>query len=152
LFRLINPLGHGDSESAIARYKVEPYVVAADVYTNPQHAGRGGWTWYTGSAGWMYRLITESLLGLHLEVDRLRIEPALPTEWKSFDIHYRFRETFYHIHIRNLGRDATVTRVITDGVEQTDRKIPLVDDRREHTAEVDVGQADLNRPTTGETR
>ena len=69
------PLHHGDTEAAIATYKVEPYVVAADVYTNPQHAGRGGWTWYTGSAGWMYRLITESLLGLHLEVDRLRLTP-----------------------------------------------------------------------------
>ena len=104
LFRLINPVRHGDSEAAIATYKVEPYVVAADVYTNPQHAGRGGWTWYTGSAGWMYRLITESLLGLRLEVDRLRIEPVFPDEWESFDVHYRYRETFHHIHVRNLGR------------------------------------------------
>ena len=78
LFNLINPVRHGDSEATIATYKVEPYVVAADVYTNPQHAGRGGWTWYTGSAGWMYRLITESLLGLRLEVNRLRIEPVFP--------------------------------------------------------------------------
>ena len=155
LFRLIDPIRHGDNETAIARYKVEPYVVAADVYTNPQHAGRGGWTWYTGSAGWMYRLITESLLGLRLEVDRLRIEPAVPAEWNSFDVHYRFRETFYHIHVRNLGGGgcgSTVTRVISDGVEQPDRKIPLADDRREHTAEVDVGQPELNRATTGESR
>jgi cellobiose phosphorylase len=79
LFRLINPLSHGDGERAIATYKVEPYVAAADIY-NPQQVGRGGWTWYTGSAGWMYRLITESLLGLHLEVDRLRVEPLFPAE------------------------------------------------------------------------
>src|SRR3569833_1885974 len=73
LFSAIDPIHHGDTPDAIARYRVEPYVMAADVYTNPQHAGRGGWTWYTGSAGWMYRLVTESLLGLRLEVDHLRI-------------------------------------------------------------------------------
>jgi cyclic beta-1,2-glucan glucanotransferase len=140
LFRLIDPIRHGDSEAAIARYKVEPYVVAADVYTNSQHAGRGGWTWYTGSAGWMYRLITESLLGLRLEVDRLRIEPVLPAGWESFDLHYRYRETFYHIRVHSqVGGDSTLTRVTCDGVDQPDRRIPLVDDRREHTAEVHVG-------------
>jgi cellobiose phosphorylase len=145
LFRLIDPVRHGDSESAIARYKVEPYVVAADVYTNSQHAGRGGWTWYTGSAGWMYRLITESLLGLRLEVDRLRIEPALPAEWESFEIHYRFRDTFYHIHVRNSGGGgSTVTRVVSDGVEQPDRRILLADDRREHRVEVEVGNDRVN--------
>ena len=88
LFQIINPVNHGNSHAAIQKYKVEPYVIAADVYANPQHAGRGGWTWYTGSAGWMYRLITESLIGLHLEVDRLRFVPCLPPEWKTFKIHY----------------------------------------------------------------
>ena len=78
-------------------------MVAADVYAVPPHTGRGGWTWYTGSAGWMYRLITESLLGLRLEVDKLRFAPCLPAEWTSFKIHYRYRETFYHITIRNGG-------------------------------------------------
>ncbi|MGB7157801.1 MAG: glucoamylase family protein [Tepidisphaeraceae bacterium] len=144
LFNLINPVRHGDSESTVARYKVEPYVVAADVYANPQHAGRGGWTWYTGSAGWMYRLITESLLGLRLEVDRLRIEPVFPREWESFEIHYRYRETFHHIHVRNLGGTGTggrggVLRVILDGIEQPDKTIPLRDDRRDHQVEVEVG-------------
>jgi cellobiose phosphorylase len=139
LFNLINPVRHGDSESAVERYKVEPYVLAADVYTNPQHAGRGGWTWYTGSAGWMYRLITESLLGLRLEVDRLRMAPLFPEHWPSFDVHYRYRETFHHIHVRNLGPGRTVTRVLFDGVEQADRTIPLRDDRRDHQVEVEVG-------------
>ena len=76
-----NPVHHGDSEAAIATYKVEPYVVAADVYTNPSMKARGGWTWYTGSAGWMYRLITESLLGLRLEVDKLHVSPLIPSQW-----------------------------------------------------------------------
>jgi cellobiose phosphorylase len=139
LFHLINPVRHGDSDSAIARYKVEPYVVAADVYTNPQHAGRGGWTWYTGSAGWMYRLIIESLLGLRLDVDRLRIEPLFPQEWTSFVIHYRYRETFHHIHVRKVGDGQNVTRVAFDGTERPDKTIPLWDDRRDHSAEVEIG-------------
>lgn len=76
LFSMINPINHGTTPQQIAIYKVEPYVVAADVYAVSPHTGRGGWTWYTGSAGWMYRLITESLLGLRLEVDKLRLAPA----------------------------------------------------------------------------
>jgi cellobiose phosphorylase len=139
LFRLINPINHGNSTSAIATYKVEPYVVAADVYTNAQHAGRGGWTWYTGSAGWMYRLITESLLGLHLEVGRMRIEPLFPEEWNSFDVHYRYRETFHHIHVLRTGRGNAVVRVTLDGRDQPDKWLPLSDDRKEHYVEVEIG-------------
>ena len=100
------------------------------------HVGRGGWTWYTGSAGWMYRLITESLLGLRLNVDRLSFEPQLPKAWPSYKIHYRFRDTVYHITVHNGGEGAVVTRVVVDGVEQPDLTIPLVDDRHDHSAEV----------------
>src|SRR4029079_4587281 len=139
LFDLINPVRHGNSEKAIGVYAVEPYVAAADVYTNPRHAGRGGWTWYTGSAGWMYRLITESLLGLRLEGDRLAVAPLLPAAWRGCEVHYRSRETIYHIHVRRLGgAGRTVKRVSCDGVEQSDGTIPLRDDHQEHRAEVDV--------------
>jgi len=142
LFRLINPIHHGDSPAAIARYKVEPYVIAADVYTNTQHAGRGGWTWYTGSAAWMYRLQVESLLGLHLEVDHLRVEPLLPAGWGSFMVHYRFRRSTYHIRVRGPASGAgQLLRVVCDGVEQPKRTIPLRDDGAEHHAEVWVGEA-----------
>jgi cellobiose phosphorylase len=137
LFNFINPVRHGNTPGSIAVYKVEPYVVAADVYTNPQHAGRGGWTWYTGSAGWMYRLVVESLLGLKLEINRLRLSPLLPAEWESIDIHYRFRETFHHIHVRNGGKN--VKRVVFDGNEQGDVTIALLDDRQEHHIEVELG-------------
>lgn len=138
LFAIINPISHGSSSTAARTYKVEPYVVAADVYSNVQHVGRGGWTWYTGSAGWMYRLVTESLLGLRLEVDRLRLEPVLPDSWKSFKIHYRYRETFYHITIRNGGGKAA-TRLVLDGAECPDGAIPLSDDRREHDVFLEMG-------------
>ena len=87
----------------------------------------------------MYRLITESLLGLRLEVDRLRIEPLFPKEWQAFDIHYRYRNTFHHIHVRNLGHGSAVTRVVCDGAEQLAKTIPLSDDGRDHNADVEVG-------------
>jgi cyclic beta-1,2-glucan synthetase len=138
LFQLINPVRHGDGEAAIRKYKVEPYVVAADVYANPQHAGRGGWTWYTGSAGWMYRLITESLLGIHLETDRLRFAPCLPAEWKTFKVHYRYRETLYHIIFQNAGGGKLVKRLTEDGTQQPDGILQMRDDRREHTVEVEL--------------
>ncbi len=138
LFRLINPVSHATTPEEVARYRVEPYVVAADLYAVAPHTGRGGWTWYTGSAGWMYRLITESLLGLHLDVDCLRFAPCLPGDWPSFKIHYRYRDTQYHIEVRNGGGGTRVGRVVTDGWEQPDGLIRLVDDRQEHHVEVDV--------------
>ena len=137
MFQLINPIRHGDSEAAMRKYRVEPYVLAADVYTNLQHAGHGGWTWYTGSAGWMYRLLTESLLGLRLTPDRLYVSPLLPPGWDSVTIHYRHRETVFHIHIRNHG-GKTVTRVHFDGAEQGDNSIPLLNDHQEHQVEIDL--------------
>lgn len=138
LLSLINPLSHGSTPTGIATYKVEPYVVAADVYAVAPHTGRGGWTWYTGSAGWMYRLIVESLLGLRLDVDKLSFIPCLPDEWRSFKLHYRYRDTFYHITIKsNGGREAT--RVTLDGIDQLDKAIHLVDDRQEHSADVEIG-------------
>jgi cyclic beta-1,2-glucan synthetase len=138
LLSLINPISHSQTLDAVQTYKVEPYVVPADVYSNRQHIGRGGWTWYTGGAGWMYRLLTESLLGLRLEVDRLHLEPVLPGAWKSLKIHYRYRETFHHISIRNNGGN-TVKRIVFDGLERADRTIPLLDDRQEHNVDVDIG-------------
>jgi cyclic beta-1,2-glucan synthetase len=139
LFALINPVTHAATPELAALYRVEPYVAAADVYAVPPHTGRGGWTWYTGSAGWMYRLITESLLGLHLDIDKLRFTPCLPAAWPAVKIHYRYRETFYHITIRNSGAGQTVKRVAADGRDQPDKSILLVDDRIHHNVEVDFG-------------
>ena len=139
LFSMINPVNHGSTPLEIATYKVEPYVVAADVYAVPPHTGRGGWTWYTGSASWMYRLIMESLLGLRLEVDKLRFTPCVPADWKSFKLHYRFRETIYHITVLQPEPGRTVKRVSVDGVEQSDIIIPLHDDRQDHLVEVELG-------------
>jgi cellobiose phosphorylase len=136
LFTMINPVNHARSTEETATYKVEPYVVAADVYAAPSHTGRGGWTWYTGSAAWMYRLIVESLLGLTLEVDKLRFTPCLPADWVGFKMHYRYRETVYHIAVLQTPAGNGEMRVSVDGVEQHDKTIPLVDDHKEHWVEV----------------
>ena len=138
LLAMINPVNHARSPEETAIYRVEPYVVAADVYACPPHVGRGGWTWYTGSAGWMYRLIVESLLGLKLEVDRLRFAPCLPANWAGFKVHYRYRETVYHIAILQVIGEKGATSVTLDGVERHGDDIPLVDDRQEHSVEVRI--------------
>jgi cyclic beta-1,2-glucan synthetase len=140
LFAMINPINHALSPQDVAVYKVEPYVVAADVYGVAPHTGRGGWTWYTGSAGWMYRLITESLLGLHLEVDSLRLTPRIPHGWPSFKIHYRYRETIYHITLRN-GSHADQSHILVDGTPYPGTVLSLVDDRQEHHVEVEISSA-----------
>ncbi|MFP5419244.1 MAG: GH36-type glycosyl hydrolase domain-containing protein, partial [Gammaproteobacteria bacterium] len=141
LFTMLNPIHHGSTPEAIARYKVEPYVMSADIYGEPPHTGRGGWTWYTGAAGWMYRLTLETLLGLTLEVDKLRIAPRVPEDWKRYTVHYRYRETVYHITVRCAAgaRSTQPARITLDGAEiKGAGAIPLVDDRREHRVEVEM--------------
>jgi len=141
LMAMLNPVHHANSPKAIATYKVEPYVVAADIYALSPHTGRGGWTWYTGSAGWMYRLIVESLLGLRLEAGTLRFAPCLPADWKGFTVHYRYRETVYHIAVLQTVCGNGGMGVTLDGVEQDDKAILLVDDRQEHSVAVRVPAA-----------
>jgi cyclic beta-1,2-glucan synthetase len=143
ILTMINPVNHGGSAQGIGTYKVEPYVVAADVYAVAPHTGRGGWTWYTGSAAWMYRLIIESLLGLRLEVDKLHIEPCLPADWEGFTIHYRYRETIYHIKVVQVAAEGA-TRVTVDEVEQQTKFVSLVDDRIDHNVEVLVAPIRLS--------
>jgi cellobiose phosphorylase len=150
LFNMINPVNHARSPEEAAIYKVEPYVVAADVYGAPPHTGRGGWTWYTGSAAWMYRLIVESLLGLKLEVDKLRITPCLPADWEGFKVHYRYRETVYHIDVLQIHSGNGEMCVNVDGIEQHDNSIPLVDDHKEHWAEVRIPGKDQRLATSGQ--
>ena len=138
LTAMINPVNHARSAEATAAYKVEPYVVAADVYAVPPHTGRGGWTWYTGSAGWMYRLVVESLLGLRLEADKLRLIPCLPEDWEAFRVHYQYRESVYHITVTQTRAVTGGTTIMVDGVEQDTQAISLVDDRQTHSVEMRI--------------
>ncbi|MBL8497740.1 cyclic beta 1-2 glucan synthetase [Nitrosomonas sp. JL21] len=147
LFAILNPVNHGRTPAEIERYKVEPYVMSADIYAIEPHIGRGGWTWYTGAAGWMYRLSVETLLGLHLEVDHLRITPRIPDQWRSYLVHYRFRETFYHITIRNNKEKSqrenllildgiTVDNVNINETGQPLYRLPLINDHQQHYVEI----------------
>ena len=137
LFALLNPIHHGGSARQIDTYKVEPYVIAADVYAVAPHVGRGGWTWYTGSAGWMYRLLMETLLGVNLEGDQLRLAPRMPATWTTYKVHYRYRQTVYHITITRAADEAAGRNPLTlDGQELSGETIPLRDDRREHAVEM----------------
>jgi cellobiose phosphorylase len=144
MFAMLNPVHHGSEPEQIERYKVEPYVMCADIYAAAPHTGRGGWTWYTGAAGWMYRLTVETLLGLKLEVDQLCISPCIPKHWESYRVHYRFRETVYHIHIRRVAEKSNwLSRVSVDGIvikgQGRTGRIPLVDDHQEHHVELELG-------------
>jgi cyclic beta-1,2-glucan synthetase len=140
LATLINPLNHARTAEAVAVYKVEPYVIAADVYAVEPHTGRGGWTWYTGAAGWYYRLFVESLLGLRRRGDRLHFAPCMRDDWDAYALHYRFGETPYHINVQRKPPTAGTAgvRATLDGIEVGDDGIPLVDDHREHLVEVTV--------------
>jgi cyclic beta-1,2-glucan synthetase len=152
LATMINPINHARTPAGAATYKVEPYVVAADVYALAPHIGRGGWTWYTGSAGWMYRLVVESLLGLNLEGDRLRFAPRMPSHWKEFALRYRYRETYYDITVRERGVESMeepgALSMTFDGVAQDGDSILLADDRSEHRVEVIVSSARHARQMT----
>ncbi|MES2320435.1 MAG: glucoamylase family protein [Pseudomonadota bacterium] len=133
LLRMINPVQHGATPRDAALYKVEPYVVAADVYAVSPHVGRGGWTWYTGSSGWMYRLIVESLLGVSLAGDRLTLEPHLPADWPGFELDYRYRNTIYTMSV-SVGEGG----LEVDGVRQDGNVIVMKDDARAHQVKLQV--------------
>ncbi|GLQ91048.1 cyclic beta 1-2 glucan synthetase [Dyella flagellata] len=135
LLRMISPIHHGGGER-IDGYKVEPYVVAADVYFGGVHDGRGGWTWYTGSAGWMYRLIMESLLGLRVEGESLYIAPVLPPDWTEYRLSYRHRETDYQIVVHVAQDGAEPRRILFNGKPVEGDRLPLIDDGGEHHVDV----------------
>jgi cellobiose phosphorylase len=129
LFDLINPVHHSDTPEKVERFRVEPYVIAADVYSTAPHNGRGGWTWYTGSASWMYRLGTERLLGINRFADHLEIHPSIPGDWKEYQINYKFGKTMYHIRVENsLGNGTEVSQITVDGKPLPNLEIPLADD------------------------
>lgn len=134
LFNIINPVNHGNSAAAVDLYKAEPYVVAADVYAIAPHTGRGGWSWYTGSAGWLYRLMIESLLGITRQGTELYIKPCLPEDWPGYTLDYRFGNTLYRIEVIQVAGGTHNIKV--DDAALEGEGIPLVDDGRERRVEV----------------
>ncbi len=139
LLDIMNPINHARDADGVDTYKVEPYVVAADVYWAKGHRGRGGWSWYTGAAGWMQQLITRSLLGLNLDNGRLRLQPCIPTDWDGYGIDYRWGDARYAIEAIRVGEGNTVVSVEVDGEMQDDVDFALNDDGREHVVRVMFG-------------
>jgi len=140
LFDLLNPIRHADSPEAVERYKVEPYVVAADVYGRAPHVGRGGWTWYTGSASWLYQVALEGILGFRRAGDRLTVDPCIPGDWPGFELTYRHRTATYRIAVANPhGVERGIRAVTLDGSPLYGRAIPLLDDGRVHEVQVVMG-------------
>ncbi|MCI0393363.1 MAG: glycosyl transferase, partial [Chloroflexi bacterium] len=137
LFRLINPIYRADTAAKARHYRVEPYVVAADVYGAAPHTGRGGWTWYTGSSGWMYRLGVEAILGLQRRGRSLRLDPHIPPEWPGYNLTYRYGRSTYQIQVDNEnGAGQDVVEVILDGRVLENKEILLEDDGRTHEVRV----------------
>ena len=142
LYSLLNPIQHASTRADIYRYKVEPYVACADVYLEPGHVGRGGWTWYTGSAGWMYRAGLEWILGFRLRGTVLIIDPSVPKSWPRFEIAFQYHSARYEIVVENPnGVSHGVSRVYLDGkaLQTSDAQIPLSDDGANHKVQVVLG-------------
>jgi cellobiose phosphorylase len=140
LWNLINPIYHATTPAEVTRYKVEPYVVCADVYGAPPHVGRGGWTWYTGSASWLYRVALEAILGFRVEGDTLRFEPCVPPSWPRFEMTYRHRSATYQILVDNsAGTGRRVRSVELDGQPLPNFSIPLSDGPKTHKVRVELG-------------
>lgn len=140
LFHMLNPINHTRTAADVARYRTEPYVLDGDVYARPPHAGRGGWSWYTGSAGWLYRAGIESILGLRRRGNHFTITPCVPSSWTSFSITWRFGSATYEISIENPERLwRGIRKAELDGAPVDHRAIPLVDDGKTHAVRVTMG-------------
>ena len=142
LFSMLNPINHARTRADIYRYKVEPYVVCADVYAEPFHIGRGGWTWYTGSAGWMYRAGLEWILGFRVRGATLNIDPCIPKSWPGFTIAFKYHSTRYDIWVENprgVCRGVSAIHLDGEALQVSDGNIALSDDGANHKLEVVLG-------------
>jgi cyclic beta-1,2-glucan synthetase len=142
LFSQLNPINHARTRAELRRYKVEPYVVAADIYTAPDLIGHGGWTWYTGSAGWMHRAGMESILGLRFEGSTLYFDPCIPNNWPGFEISFRRGSSRMRIDVDNPnGVSRGVAKARLDGVELAERplRLQLIEDNRDHQLMITLG-------------
>ena len=135
LLQMVNPLNHGSTPDEIKKYKTEPYVIAADVYAVESRHGMGGWTWYTGSAGWMYQLLAESFFGLKRTGNRLTVKPCIPDDWSHWDIRYCFAQTNYQLKFQRKESLKQV-KIMMDGIDQESDDLLLVNDLLNHVVDI----------------
>ena len=146
---MLNPINHARTTADVNRYKAEPYAVAGDVYARPPHAGRGGWSWYTGSAAWMYRAGLESILGLKRRGATFSVDPCIPSSWPGYAITWRFQSTRYQIAVVNPTHQCRgVLEATVDGAVTDVAAIPLVDDGRTHEVRILMGSASQESTTS----
>jgi cyclic beta-1,2-glucan synthetase len=142
MFHMLNPVNHARDAAGVARYRLEPYVIAGDVYNHPAHRGRGGWSWYTGSAGWMYRAGVESILGLRRAGHAFAVDPCIPSAWPAYEITWLCQETRYDISVTNPEHRCRGVRSATlDGAPVNHLAIPILNDGRAHAVRVVLGAA-----------
>jgi cyclic beta-1,2-glucan synthetase len=153
LFHMLNPVNHTRTPAAVDRYRGEPYVLAGDVYSHPFHVGRAGWTWYTGSAGWMYRAGIESILGLRLGGKTFAIEPCIPSGWPQYRLAWRDGTTRYEVRVENPhGRSGGVAEATLDGAPVDAARIPRLADGQSHVVRVVLGEPAEPRPASADGR
>ena len=132
---MINPIEHARTKDEAKKYKVEPYVMPADVYGNSNLLGRGGWTWYTGSSSWYYNAGLEWILGFKIEEEKIRINPCIPSQWKEYSIHYKYKNTIYNIIVKNpSSKNTGITKIFINGKEE--KEIQLIDDGKIYDIEI----------------
>ena len=135
--KLINPIEHSKTTDLAKRYKVEPYVISADIYNNPSLRGMGGWSWYTGSSSWFYDAVVEYILGLKIENKYLYIEPCIASSWKEYEIHYKYKTTMYNIVVKNPdGKSSGVKLFLLNDKEISEKKLRLTDDGKIYNIEI----------------
>lgn len=136
-FKMINPIEHARTKEAVNKYKVEPYVLAADVYGIGNLAGRGGWTWYTGSSSWLYKAGIETILGLRIEKGMLSLQPCIDKEWKEYSIIYQYKSSTYYIKVKNPnGKNTGVESFKVNGEEIEEKQVKLIDNGKRYEIEV----------------
>jgi cyclic beta-1,2-glucan synthetase len=141
LFHMLNPVNHTRTAADVERYKLEPYALAGDVYARAPHAGRGGWSWYTGSAAWLYRAGLESMLGLRRRGDTFVVDPCIPSSWPNYEISWRYGGTRYLIDVSNPERQCRGVRTaFLDGAAINAGSIPLIDDGGTHHVQIVIGK------------
>ena len=139
LYRMINPIEHAKTKDAVSKYKVEPYVIPADIYGESNLAGRGGWTWYTGSSSWYYKAGIEYILGLKIKNNILSLNPCISKDWTDYSIRYKYGRSIYNIKIKNPnGKETGVTSFKVNDEEIEDKSVRLIDDGKVYDIEVEM--------------
>ena len=135
---MINPIEHSNTKDRADRYKIEPYVIPADIYGSQNLLGRGGWSWYTGSASWYYICGIEYILGLKIENGKLTINPCIPTDWREYFIQYKYGESIYNIKIKNIYQTNKMQKIICNSEEIKEKEIKLIDNNRINEIEITI--------------